>query len=81
MNYGTLTAKGQTTIPKEMRDKFKLKPGDKLMFIEENGRLIIRPKNGSVKDLKNILPRPKKTATLQEIEDGIIKGALKSAGY
>jgi AbrB family looped-hinge helix DNA binding protein len=81
MTTGTLTAKGQTTIPKQLRDKLKLKPGDKLFFYEDNGRLVIRAKNRSVKDLKNLLPRPKKTATLEDIQDGIVRGALKSAGY
>jgi hypothetical protein len=51
------------------------------MFVEDKGRVIIHPKNRSVKDLKNILPPPKKTATLEEIQEGIIRGALKSAGY
>jgi antitoxin PrlF len=82
MTTGTLTAKGQTTIPKQLRDKLKLKPGDKLNFtIDMYGRIVIRAKNRSVKDLKNLLPRPKKAATLEDIQEGIVRGALKSAGY
>ena len=35
----TLTSKGQTTIPKEIREKFNLKPGQKLAFIPYKGTL------------------------------------------
>jgi antitoxin PrlF len=32
MPTATLTSKGQTTIPREVREFLKLKPGDKLEF-------------------------------------------------
>ena len=34
--------RGQVTIPKEARDKFGLKPGDILLFVSEEGKLILR---------------------------------------
>jgi antitoxin PrlF len=81
MTYGTLTAKGQTTIPKEIRDKLKLKPGDKLMFVEDNGRLIIRPKNRPVSALKGLLYRPgQRTVTIEEMNEAIAEGAAERAG-
>ena len=33
MSSSTLTRKGQTTIPKDIRDRLNLKPGDKIKFI------------------------------------------------
>ncbi len=34
--------RGQITIPKKAREKFHLKTGDIVIFVEENGKLIIR---------------------------------------
>ena len=34
--------RGQITIPKKAREKFDLKTGDIVIFIEENGQLIIK---------------------------------------
>ena len=46
MTTATLTAKGQTTIPKTVRNHFGLKSGDKLDFIiEPDGGVTIRPVN------------------------------------
>lgn len=42
MELARVTSKGQITIPKAIRDKLKLKEGDKVLFIEsEDGRIII----------------------------------------
>ena len=32
-----ITAKGQVTIPKEVRERLGLRPGDELEFMEEDG--------------------------------------------
>ena len=32
-----ITTKGQVTVPKEVRERLGLRPGDELEFIEENG--------------------------------------------
>jgi AbrB family looped-hinge helix DNA binding protein len=37
MAKSRLTTKGQVTIPKEVRDRLGLRPGDELEFLEENG--------------------------------------------
>ena len=39
-----LTAKGQATIPKPIRDHLGLKPGDRVkFFIQPDGRVVILP--------------------------------------
>ncbi|MDX2141812.1 MAG: AbrB/MazE/SpoVT family DNA-binding domain-containing protein [Rhodospirillaceae bacterium] len=82
MTYGTLTAKGQTTIPKEIRDQLNLKPGDRLNFMVDSlGRILIRPKNKSVTALKGLLYRPgQRAVTLEEMDAAIAEGAAKRAG-
>ncbi len=79
MTIGTLTAKGQTTIPKHIRDELKLKAGDELLYTVDAGRIIIRPRTGSVKDLKGLLPRPKRSVTIGEMDNAIAEGAARRA--
>lgn len=44
MPTATLTSKGQTTIPKKIRDHLCLHPGDKLDFsIDDEGNVSVRP--------------------------------------
>ena len=41
MPISTITAKGQVTIPKTIRDRLGLSEGDRLAFsIDENGRIV-----------------------------------------
>ena len=57
----TLTSKGQLTVPKEVRERLKLKTGDKIQFmINKEGKIELSPIKVRLKDLKGILPPPKK---------------------
>jgi antitoxin PrlF len=59
MAVSTLTAKGQTTIPKKIRSHLKLHPGDRIDFIvQENGKVVLEPATLDVRDLEGILHRP-----------------------
>jgi AbrB family looped-hinge helix DNA binding protein len=43
MTYsGSVTSKGQVTVPKEIRERLGLKTGDRLEFVVEKGRTIVR---------------------------------------
>jgi AbrB family looped-hinge helix DNA binding protein len=37
-----VSEKGQVTIPKEIRDSLKLKRGDRVVFLEAGGQVILR---------------------------------------
>jgi len=41
LGMGKLTYKFQITIPKKVRERFNLKEGETLVFVEENGKLIV----------------------------------------
>lgn len=52
----TLTSKGQTTIPKEIRDGLGLKSGDRMTFtLMPDGTVVMRVKSGSVAGLAGVL--------------------------
>ena len=52
----TLTTKGQTTIPKEIRDSLGLKAGDRMTFtLMIDGTVVMRVKSKSVMDLAGVL--------------------------
>ena len=64
-----ITAKGQVTLPKKIRDHLHVKPGDQLDFyVGENGVVSITPAILSVKDLKGFLPKPEKPVALKDID-------------
>ncbi|MFT7724152.1 MAG: type II toxin-antitoxin system PrlF family antitoxin [Roseateles sp.] len=59
MADATLTAKGQTTIPREIRDRLGLEAGDKLAFtMLSDGTVVMRAKTRRLADLAGLLTRP-----------------------
>jgi antitoxin PrlF len=42
-NSSTISSKGQITVPQEVRKRLGLEPGDRVEFVVEEGRTIIRP--------------------------------------
>lgn len=58
MRATTLTKKGQVTIPKQIRDLLGLKEHDRVLFLEREGTVIIKPLKGNILDLKgSVVPR------------------------
>ncbi len=55
VSVGTVTSKGQVTIPKEIRETLGVIEGDKLIFLVEGDKVVLR-KVGSEK-LTDILSR------------------------
>ncbi|MBV8146020.1 MAG: type II toxin-antitoxin system PrlF family antitoxin [Gammaproteobacteria bacterium] len=54
----TLTSKGQTTVPKAIRESLRLKSGDRITFtLMPDGTVLMRVKNKSVMGLAGSLRR------------------------
>ena len=61
MSESTITAKGQTTVPKDVRDVLGAKPGTRLVWhVLPGGRLIVRAKTGSILEARGMLKSPHK---------------------
>jgi AbrB family looped-hinge helix DNA binding protein len=52
----TLTSKGQTTIPKEIRDELGMKPGDRMTFtLMPDSTVVMRVKSKNLTELAGSL--------------------------
>ena len=59
----TVTSKGQTTIPKTIRDSLQMKAGDRLTFtLMPDGVVLMRVKNRHILDVAGKLHKPGRKA-------------------
>ncbi|MEI5678693.1 MULTISPECIES: AbrB/MazE/SpoVT family DNA-binding domain-containing protein [unclassified Mesorhizobium] len=68
-----VTAKGQTTIPVEVRDHLGLKPGDRINYVVDETGVRILAKNRRAADLAAILGPPPRGAgaSVEDIDEAI----------
>jgi antitoxin PrlF len=60
MAESTITAKGQTTVPQQVRERLGAVPGTRLVWhVMPDGTVIVRAKTRSVLDLAGRLKPPK----------------------
>ena len=72
----TFASKGQVTLPKPIRDKLHLKPGDKIEFIlDDDDGLRVTPVTASITQLKGMVPTPASPLSLEETDVAIAKAA------
>jgi len=74
--HATMTSKGQITIPKVVRERLHLGPGDKVEFlVDENGTVRVIPVTATVTKLKGMVRKPDQVVSLDEMDAAIAKGA------
>ena len=67
MSESTITAKGQTTVPRQVRDHIGAGPGTRLVWhVLPGGGLVVRAKTHSVLDLAGMLKSPKEASVALE---------------
>lgn len=70
MAESTLTNKGQTTVPQQIRNALGAQPGTKLLwYVLLDGSISVRAKSKSVLDMAGILkaPKGKKRVTVEKM--------------
>jgi AbrB family looped-hinge helix DNA binding protein len=76
MQESTVTMKGQTTLPKEVRAALQLGPGDKLRYFILDGGEVRLVRSQPVTRLEGLLKdRVGRTVSLEEMEAAIAQGA------
>jgi antitoxin PrlF len=65
----TLTSKGQTTIPKEIRDSLRMKAGDRMTFtLMPDATVVMRVKSKSITELAGVLyKKGRKTVPVEQL--------------
>jgi len=68
MRRTAVNAKGQVTIPAELRKQFEIKPGTRVTWFEEKGRLVLAPMTARrLKEISGFLkPKPGETSAFEE---------------
>ena len=70
MELAKVTSKGQITIPRDVREKMKLKTGDKILFFEENGKYYLQNSNSIIfADFQKAMEGAAKEAGFNSPED------------
>ena len=72
-----VTTKGQVTLPKAVRDRLHLSPGDRVkFFVDAQGRVYLLP-TLPITSLSGLLAHhAKKPLSVEEIKEGIAQGAV-----
>ena len=74
MSTSTLTSKGQTTIPKDVRKRLNLHPGDRLEFvIDEDGRVLVLPASIDASELAGMLKPPVRPVSVEDMNRAVRK--------
>lgn len=83
MATATMTSKGQLTVPKEIRDRLGLRPGDKVEMLPSGDQAVTMRKRRrlSLDEVLGTLPTNGINATLEQIEedlgDAIVDSVLR----
>ncbi len=79
MQESTVTTKGQTTLPRDVRAALGLVSGDRVRYVILDGEVRIL-KAHSVKQLQGMLARHgQEPLTLETMEEAIARGAAEGA--
>jgi antitoxin PrlF len=73
---GTLTSKGQVTVPQQVREQLRLRGGQELKFTVDGDRMVVTPLYRRLGELVGILPKPKRTISFEEMDDVIQQAAV-----
>jgi len=73
MSRATMTSRGQTVIPKLIREHLGLHPGDQVEFVvQDDGGVLLKPATEDVRSLKGLLWKPgQKSVSLRAMREAI----------
>ena len=80
MVTATMTSKGQLTVPKEVRDRLGLKPGDKVELVLSGDHMVTMRKRRRLRleEVLGSLPTNGVSATLEQIDENLGAAIVES---
>lgn len=76
MEESTITAKGQTTIPKAVREHMGVKPGDRVRFFVRPDGIVMMLPVIPVSKLRGMVKYDGPPVSLEEMDEAIAEGAV-----
>lgn len=75
----TLTSRGQTTIPKSIREALQLRPGDRIEFTLKGDQVILRRAGADLTELDGMIDRSdREPASVEEMDEAIERAAARN---
>lgn len=72
-----ITSKGQTTIPKRIRERLHLEPGDRVLFVERKGEVVLQPVKHTLLDLKGSVEPRQSPEDFDKIREDVKKRVVE----
>ena len=80
MSEARLSSKGQITVPRDIRERLKLKLGDKLRFrVADNGQVVVEAAKHHIGELFGVLRRKGGKSMSVEAMDEAIRRRFKAS--
>ena len=76
MQRSKIGARGQVTIPKEIRETLQIQPGDTVCYLVEQDGVRIK-KMGSIKDIKAMVEYDGPPISIDDMDDAILEDAAR----
>jgi len=77
MSVSVLTKKWQTTIPKEVRNLLGLKPNDRIFYLIEGERVVLKPLKGNILDLRGSVNTKERPIDFKKLRDNTRKKVVR----
>ena len=68
-----ITSSGQATIPKVIRERLDLEPGDRVLFLEKDGEIVLQPVKYTLRDRKGSVEPRKRPEDFDQVREEVKK--------